>query len=221
MKNEWSEQCPHILICGQKGAGKSTLISRLLTEVSCPLYGYVTKRLTDAKEGLYPIYMHSVDEYYSAVKDWARDQGLDPVAAEACTGPRGLALPSLTYNDRNRIAWCNGRKHDPDLTVFNTIGADSIEKGILAEGPGIIVMDEIGFLESKAVRFTEKVYGALDGDRPVLATVKLSPEVPFLREIKKHPKASVFEIREDNREELFQELLPIVRRWNERTGVSR
>jgi len=49
----------HILICGERGVGKSTLIRRLLAENCRPVGGFVTRRLTQADgDGMFPIYLH-------------------------------------------------------------------------------------------------------------------------------------------------------------------
>ena len=48
----------HILICGAKGVGKSTLIRRLCMDANAPIYGYCTKMLSTADaDGLFPIYI--------------------------------------------------------------------------------------------------------------------------------------------------------------------
>ena len=50
----------HILICGERGVGKSTLIRRLLAESTLPVGGFVTRRLTQADaDGMFPIYLHA------------------------------------------------------------------------------------------------------------------------------------------------------------------
>ena len=41
----------HILICGERGVGKSTLIRRLLAESTLPVGGFVTRRLPQADGG--------------------------------------------------------------------------------------------------------------------------------------------------------------------------
>ena len=50
----------HILICGERGVGKSTLIRRLLAESALPVGGFVTRRLPQADgDGMFPIYLHA------------------------------------------------------------------------------------------------------------------------------------------------------------------
>ena len=69
-------------------------------------------------------------------------------------------------------------------------------------------MDELGFFESKADRFTAAVLEALAGDIPVLAAVKSRTDVPFLNAVRAAPKAEVFSITPENRDELYRLLLP-------------
>ena len=45
----------HILICGEVGVGKSTLIQRLLAQNTSPLYGFITKKLDPDENGFHPI----------------------------------------------------------------------------------------------------------------------------------------------------------------------
>ena len=45
----------HILICGAKGVGKSTLIRKLCMAANAPIYGYCTKMLSTADaDSLFP-----------------------------------------------------------------------------------------------------------------------------------------------------------------------
>ena len=49
----------HLLICGERGVGKSTLIHRLLEHSTREVGGFVTKRLPVADEnGFFPIYLY-------------------------------------------------------------------------------------------------------------------------------------------------------------------
>ena len=72
-------------------------------------------------------------------------------------------------------------------------------------------MDELGFFESKADRFTAAVLEALAGDIPVLAAVKSRTNVPFLNAVQAAPQAEVFHITPENRDALLAALLPRMR----------
>ena len=75
-----------------------------------------------------------------------------------------------------------------------------------ARNCGLIVLDELGFLETHAADFCRTVLELLDGNVPVLAAVK-PKDTPFLNAVREHPKARVFHIDEQNRETLPAQVL--------------
>ena len=77
----------------------------------------------------------------------------------------------------------------------------------------ILVMDEIGFLESEAMHFRETVLRAFERKGPVLAVIKERYDVPFLNEIRALPGTILFTVTPENREELYLKLREIVRSW--------
>lgn len=169
----------HILICGEVGAGKSTLIQRLLRQNARPLYGFITKKLDSDENGFHPIYIH----------------------------PAGAA--ERKFEQDNLIGTCDRRTHNINLNAFNTLGVSYLQ----AKPDGIIVMDELGFMESKADAFVKSVFAALDGEIPVIAAVKARFDVPFLNEVRAHPKTMLCTMTTDNRDALFSELLPMIQGW--------
>ncbi len=173
----------HLLICGERGVGKSTLIRRLLTHSTRPLAGFVTKRLTAADEnGFYPIYIY-------------------PAAQPECE--RRNAPGSL-------VGTCDSRRSIRHSEVFDTLGV----RYLAAPPESLILMDELGFLENDARAFQAAVLRALDGDTPVLAAVK-PRDTDFLRRVRSHPKAELVLLDEQNRDALYDRLLPWLLRTNE------
>ena len=94
--------------------------------------------------------------------------------------------------------------------VFDALGVRYLAA---ARPGGLIVMDELGFMEAEAEAFKQAVLHALDGDIPVLAAVKDRRDVPFLNAVSSEPKAALYTVTLENREALFAELLPIVKAW--------
>ena len=170
----------HILISGERGVGKSTLIEKLLAASSRPRYGFITKMRPAGPDGFHPIYIH----------------------------PAGQPVAERTYTEENCIGTCDSRTHRPNLDAFNVLGVRYIEA---ARPDGIIVMDELGFFEAKADDFTAAVLAALAGDVPVIAAVKSRTDIPFLNAVRAAPKAEVFYITPENREELYERLLPSIK----------
>lgn len=172
----------HILISGERGVGKSTLIEKLLAASSRPRYGFITKMRPAGPDGFHPIYIH----------------------------PAGQPVAERTYAETNCIGTCDSRTHRPNLDAFNVLGVQYIEA---ARPDGILVMDELGFFEAKAEEFTAAVLAALTGDIPVIAAVKSRTDIPFLNAVRAVPRAEVFYITPDNRDELLKTLLPRIKNW--------
>lgn len=172
----------HILICGAKGVGKSTLIRRLCMDANAPIYGYCTKMLSTADaDGLFPIYIH----------------------------PAWQAEAERAYGSANLIGRCDGRMHDVHTNVFDNLGANYIAA---AKPGGYIIMDELGFMEKDAEKFKRAVFNALDGNIPIIAAVKARYDVDFLNRIRAHEKAQLYTITPENRDALYAELLGIITR---------
>ncbi len=75
-------------------------------------------------------------------------------------------------------------------------------------------MDELGFMEARAEAFVRAVFDALNGTIPVIAAVKARFDVPFLNDVRAHPNARLYTITKENRDELFEEVLPAIRAWD-------
>lgn len=174
----------HILIGGQRHAGKSTLVERLLREYHHPVYGFVTRMTPPDEQGFRQLYIH----------------------------PAGSVQRVQT--EENHVGSCDTRVHNVNTAVFESVGVQCLSH----KDDGILVMDELGFMEAEAECFRAAVMDCLDGDTLVLATVKARFDVPFLNAVRSHPNAAFYEITEDNREELFETLLPIIRQWNAETN---
>lgn len=140
-----------------------------------------------------------------------------------------LALPSAgfyTKKEQNRVYLYAAAEQPPIRTegscaaimrpdgwevcssVFDTLGAS-----LLRQPPAghIVVMDELGRLESTAQAFCAAVLQTLDGDAPVLGVVKPLANTPFLRAIHTHPKVRLFPVTEDNRNALFSQILGLLK----------
>jgi nucleoside-triphosphatase len=170
----------HILICGQRGAGKSTLVERLLAHTTLTVYGYFTKTTPRSEDGFHSIYIYRAS---------------DPVRRSG---------------KENHIGDCDSRQRTINSAVFDTLGVEYLQ----AKAGGIIVMDEVGFMETESEAFCAAVMRCLDGDIPVLAAVKARFDVDFLNVVRAHPRAALHTITEENRDKLYEQLLPVILQWN-------
>ena len=219
---------PHILICGRKRVGKTTLIDRIIGETSLPVYGYKTQMVRDAGDEYGHVFIvpaggglvsetgrssktgrvsstdriSSADRINSTVKDSIniRDSRTSIVSITGRTG-------------ENEVGIAGGRVIRVNPDVFNSIGC-ALVKGVGKDGDGMIVMDEIGYMEDEAEDFCAAVREAFDGDIPVLASIKRTEHASrHIDMILHHPKATVFMLTESNREEVYAKVREMVKEW--------
>lgn len=76
----------------------------------------------------------------------------------------------------------------------------------------IIVFDEMGYIEVNEKKWCEANLKVFDGDIPVIAAVKNKEGVDYIDAIKNHTKCKIFEITEENRNELVDEVVEFIMR---------
>ena len=96
--------------------------------------------------------------------------------------------------DENCIGMCRDGSSIPYPDAF-----DRFAEKMLFPSDGVMIFDELGFLESSATRFIEAVYRILDTAPFVIAAVR-DKDTPFLNAIRNHPRADVFTIDTENRD---------------------
>ena len=70
----------------------------------------------------------------------------------------------------------------------------------------LILMDELGFMESSSPEFCSAVLTLLEGNTPIIAAVR-EKDTPFLNALRAHPNCRCFQVTEENREPLYTEVL--------------
>ena len=105
-------------------------------------------------------------------------------------------------SEENHVGDGNGVNRFAYPEAFDNFGVRCLE----AEPDGIIVMDELGFMEQDADKFCSRVLELFDGDIPILATAKSGHDIEFLNRILNHPNAEVYYIDEQNRDVLYEKL---------------
>ncbi len=172
----------HILICGRRQVGKTTMVTRLMRELTVPVYGFQTVKAATDPDGTHHI----------------------------CMYPAGLVDGHIS--PENHIGDCNMHVLSLQPRVFDELGVSLLRA---ARPGGVIVMDELGFMEAGSETFCGEVLKVLDGDIPVLATVKDTDRgAMFLDRVRQHPNAELYMLTRENYDEVLSELLPKVRSWN-------
>ena len=122
--------------------------------------------------------------------------------------PYGVREPAC--REENHVADCNTRDRIIRPQVFDTLGADCL----YAQKSGVLVMDEIGFMESEAEVFCRAVLDRLDSELPILAAVRTGIDTPFLRQVTTHKSARVYAMAPERFDRIYEELRPLVLSWD-------
>ena len=167
----------HILITGVPGAGKSTLINKILQQVKTPVFGFRTKKAEEDADGNATVYIHpAVGEY--------------------------------TYSERNAVGLSSSKGAVAYPEIFESEGVKLLS-GIPAGS--VVLMDELGFMESQAAKFCEMVMKVLNEPYYVIAAVK-TMNTPFLESVRTHKMGSVYLVTADNRDSLHDQIMTDLRR---------
>ena len=68
-------------------------------------------------------------------------------------------------------------------------------------------MDEIGHMEKDARLFLQAIFDALDGDIPVLASVRYTADpIDYLERIKHHPQVRLYMLTGENRDAVYAKI---------------
>lgn len=180
----------HIFLTGPRDVGKTTIINRALTQLT-----------EQQKEN--PLVVKGFRTFFG--EDFAPGKNY---ALMAHAHPELADLEATVIAMRDRSGW----SMDVYQEAFENEGVNILEYSMDAD---LILMDELGFMESTAFAFQKKVMSILDGDIPVIGVLKADTEFfsnsPFLNGIREHDKVDEIEVTHGNRDSLINE---IVRRYN-------
>lgn len=118
--------------------------------------------------------------------------------------------------EENLVGYCRNKHFGTMKEAF-----DRFAPKLLAPVPNdhVILMDEIGFMESASEDFCNAVMALLDGTVPVIAAVK-NKDIPFLERVRSHPNCRCFHISEENRDDLCSEVLEFMKSQIDVNGKS-
>ena len=124
----------------------------------------------------------------------------------------------------------------PSMTDWNRVGIRKLARGIVkfperferagiaalrnAESSRLILMDEVGRMESGAAQFSARILELLEGETPIFGVVQKMADTPLTNAIRNHPNVRVIEISAENREEKAREVLALVSGELDRTTDS-
>lgn len=110
------------------------------------------------------------------------------------------AAEPKAFDEKNVIAkFQEGRMPVADVLKFNTYGSELIRDA--KKKADLILMDECGSLEFKALEFQREVIDALNGYKPVFGVVKLSSK-GWTDAIRNHSNVKLITVTKENRDYL-------------------
>lgn len=171
----------HIFITGEVGVGKTTLLKYLLEQLP--------------KEKIYGFYTQKLSK------------------EEQLGGKGEVYLSAAPYKEQIRLEHCvaeilGNRQFNLYLEEFENYGVSLLEA--IPDG-SYVLMDELGFLESKAPRFCSKVLELLDREIKILGVIK-PKKTEFLDTVRAHERVAIYSMTEENRTVLRGMLRQILER---------
>ena len=111
--------------------------------------------------------------------------------------------------DENRVGIRrgHGRGTEGFPEVFDRAGTEVLSN---AEDCDLILMDEIGKLESDSPAFLSRIAALLDGDVPILGVLRREGETPQQMLVRSHPKVCLIEVTAENRDALADEITALL-----------
>ena len=131
--------------------------------------------------------------------------------------PAGDEHPMMGDWNRVGIRKGCGRGIEKIPEAFERAGVQAL---VDAENMPLILMDEVGRMESAAARFSERILELLNGDTPILGVVQKIADTKLTNAIRQHPNVRVLTVTKENREKLAEEVLRLVSKDLDRTTDS-
>lgn len=113
-----------------------------------------------------------------------------------------------SFDESMMVAELREGKMRPLTERFDTWGVELLTEA-RRHPQGIILMDEVGHLEKRALLFQSAIRDCLDGDIPVLGVLRKDQEWHAF--IKNHPKVRVITVTEENRGGMADRVAAILR----------
>lgn len=101
---------------------------------------------------------------------------------------------------RENLLFVCGEPSENTVSRFDSLGCAALTQ---SDGAQLLLMDELGPNEAKALHFQQAVLSVLDGSTPILGVLQQA-DSPFLRQIAAHEAVTVMEVTLENRDTLPQ-----------------
>ena len=176
----------HVFLTGSRNVGKTTIINNILENLSdrFDIGGFVTFMGEEFEPGKNYVYISRVDSRH-LLEDLHDDTSKIKIALRDKTASSFTAYPK----------------------AFDDQGVDLLKDW---EAKDLVIADELGFMESDAFKFQEKIFECLDGHVPILGVIK-PKSGPFLDAVRSHRNVYIIEVTKENRDTLEELIIKKLR----------
>jgi len=168
-------------LTGNVRTGKTTIIKELVTELNLTARGYTVGR--EGHEGNYITFFFIDPQIYFYQGIMKKEE--DKIFA---------------FRDNANKQW------KVNLNVFNQTGVRMLSEGLCKD---IVIIDEVGRFEAKAVAFQNKIFDILNTSKLVLGVLKEEKNL-FLDQLFNNSDIQIFEVTITNREKVKNDLLSLL-----------
>ncbi|EHQ90564.1 nucleoside-triphosphatase [Desulfosporosinus youngiae] len=178
----------HIFLTGEIQIGKSTVINKTLDLLKITPQGFRTYFGPDRANSDRLLYLNS-------------------------------AAQPQTFNEAKAVVrFRAGRPPEVIIERFDRYGAQLIRGARADLDSPLILMDECGSLESRALVFQQEILAALDGAKPILGVIKLASS-GWTDQIREHAKVALLTVTRENRDRLPRLLADSLSNFIERSEL--
>jgi len=168
----------NILLTGEPGIGKTTIIQAVLAELPTRAAGFFTHEIKAGKKRV----------------------GFELVTLD------GQKATLAHQNSKSSYKVAN---YGVDVSVMDKIAAAVLEDALKAPAP-LIVIDEIGKMESFSKKFRDLTIACLDSKIPVLGTIQNFAH-PIIETVMNRPDVVIITVTRENREMLVPKLVELLK----------
>jgi nucleoside-triphosphatase len=148
--------------------------------------------------------------YTEEMREGGRRTGFRLVTLDGMAG----LLASVNISSPYRVGKYGVHRHD-----LEHVGVRALRRAVEEPAASVVVVDEIGKMELFSAAFRDVVLAALDGAKPVLATI-MAGSHPWADAIKARPGVTLVEVTPDNRDALPAQILGWLRPTSEQTASA-
>ncbi|KAJ6736945.1 CANCER-RELATED NUCLEOSIDE-TRIPHOSPHATASE [Salix viminalis] len=173
------------LVTGPPGAGKTTLIMRVLETLkpsnpSLKIQGFYTREI---REGIERV-------------------GFEVVTLDGRKAPLASTIISTPESTR----WPTVGKYKVDIASFEAVALPELQ---IKEDTDLFIIDEVGKMELFSSSFFPAVLKVLESNIPLFASIpipKLGRDIPAVTRLRNHPGAKIFTLSPSNRDAVREQI---------------